>query len=732
MLNVTASHENNSTVAGTGGTLWSESELLHQFDATAVAIPTRDSPTSVEAAMQGPAEFHAASVLDGHCVLAKDASKVPKSQGSITNPAHDDDANAGHLGTSAAHNGSQCTQDVSKKGPSGEAASCCWTEPAACSEQETPPSCSRSACPSEVGDSGGTGTAALRALSRGAGSGSTSGRGSVAGKIFRVAYSFNGMEDDSSQLSLMAGDFVRVQCRDASGWTYGRLECPSQCRGGARSVCVGVAGWFPEAVLSDHSAEAEYEVEAKAVALSGLSTTRNSMEAKQQVSSRSSHSESMSYTLDATHAICVQACAPSSSRNPELDPAQQGQGLSRVERVGAKPFSSERDLHDCERRLYECAISQQRYRGACETAARGAEESEAAAENAERLLASLEEKERKFKAEAPCVAGCGSPSLKHNWEARVRLLEVKKAVASGTLQSARKQLEAEKNAMGLARERLRFEQQVGSAAVEAVSRHRGHAKVAQGLSQPVATSPLTASRVPLVARSPPLTSQSRASRLRQRVNGVESCSPSRSSGNCSGRAGAISPPRRPATPGPVCGPRPVAQSSAAQHTAPDSVHAPVSATLCSSPSLTCRNSPNRGIQSPNRRSNSPQTARRNPPRTVAPQASRVRLQSCINGNVTNLHTQVSGAPQARPKSRPKTRPSRSESPIITRSEEPLMDVTNEELTRMFDVLRSAEDLRAKLASMPHHLRHPVAQRLSELRGLLAQVPDEFGASAGGL
>merc|ERR1712232_768711 len=90
--------------------------------------------------------------------------------------------------------------------------------------------------------SAGIGSACGR---RASGSASGSCPGSVVGKIYRVSCSFGAVEDDSSQMSLSEGDLVRVHCRDPSGWTFGRLECP--CGSGAtnRASSVGKTGWFP-------------------------------------------------------------------------------------------------------------------------------------------------------------------------------------------------------------------------------------------------------------------------------------------------------------------------------------------------------------------------------------------------------------------------------------------------------------------------------------------------------
>mmetsp|Transcript_652 Transcript_652/g.2036 ORF Transcript_652/g.2036 Transcript_652/m.2036 type:complete len:542 (-) Transcript_652:106-1731(-) len=119
----------------------------------------------------------------------------------------------------------------------------------------TPSSSERSGSCAQPGDCGGTGTADRRL----AGQGDSGGRrlASTPGRLYRIAYTFVGVEGDSSQLSLAAGDLVRIQCHDASGWTYGRLECAS---GGVKLPGVhrvGASGWFPEALLAVSSQESD-------------------------------------------------------------------------------------------------------------------------------------------------------------------------------------------------------------------------------------------------------------------------------------------------------------------------------------------------------------------------------------------------------------------------------------------------------------------------------------------
>mmetsp|Transcript_60187 Transcript_60187/g.143463 ORF Transcript_60187/g.143463 Transcript_60187/m.143463 type:complete len:596 (-) Transcript_60187:23-1810(-) len=113
-------------------------------------------------------------------------------------------------------------------------------------------------------DSGGTGAAERHArIQENAGPLELPRRNvSTPGRLHRIAYTFVGVEGDTSQLSLAAGDLVRVQCHDPSGWTYGRLECASG--GGGVNHRIGDSGWFPEALLAVSEQDTEACLEAEA------------------------------------------------------------------------------------------------------------------------------------------------------------------------------------------------------------------------------------------------------------------------------------------------------------------------------------------------------------------------------------------------------------------------------------------------------------------------------------
>eukprot|EP00927_Polykrikos_kofoidii_P085695 TRINITY_DN9385_c3_g1_i1.p1 TRINITY_DN9385_c3_g1~~TRINITY_DN9385_c3_g1_i1.p1 ORF type:complete len:839 (-),score=202.87 TRINITY_DN9385_c3_g1_i1:94-2460(-) len=387
------------------------------------------------------------------------------------------------------------------------------------------------------------------------------------------------MDDDPSQLSLVAGDLVRVQCRDASGWTYGRLECAAGSPG-SRANMVGAAGWFPEAVLGaasqcpPHNSQDEKGDEKQA--------ERNMMEDEARGQAEERHPELMATasaegevsstapTIGLTastgsvprspeegeHAspLCTDVSSSCASLNTSCELAG-GQGVqspvqtpSRDDRgdsaaaveaapvvtsgspllakdggdvvvlvksscgIGLEDVDSKVEalLDDsrvtAERRLEDCARLRQRFLSDKEDADRGAVEAETFLEGAERLYQSLEEQERKCRAEAACVAGCSSSSLRRNLETKLRMLETKKDVAASNLRNARERLESEKRAAGVARRRLRTEQSSALAAVEAVSRHRCNTSASQtnGVSTPTVPPGGSSSSVPATRSASPV------------------------------------------------------------------------------------------------------------------------------------------------------------------------------------------------------------------------------------
>jgi len=241
----------------------------------------------------------------------------------------------------------------------------------------TPSSSERSGSCAQPGDCGGTGTAERRL----AGHDDSAGRrpASTPGRLYRIAYTFVGVEGDSSQLSLAAGDLVRVQCHDASGWTYGRLECAS---GGVKLPGVhrvGASGWFPEALLAVPAQEPdglEAEVRERASARAEPGALRRgpsakgrrpsprsdslSLPAKQRPVQPTSSSSSKSTTPTRTQHSAPQGTSDGSAtngvkqRSTEFEPAADaptGKELSEAEMVVQY---AEKALAEVEEHLKRC------------------------------------------------------------------------------------------------------------------------------------------------------------------------------------------------------------------------------------------------------------------------------------------------------------------------------------------------------------------------------------------
>lgn len=307
-------------------------------------------------------------------------------------------------------------------------------------------------------------------------------RSSIAAQAFpthRVAHSFSAMPEDSSQLSLQAGDEVRVQCRDASGWTYGRLE-RTVSSGPEAQQLVGSAGWFPDALLGEETVLSQVrraEQEGLADGLQNVSAGRGSNEEPRGgAGQRSSAWEAAGQSplvreaaeQPARGAALEPEAASSSKPKPGAIP-QQIAAQEDAELIGTEEVK----LQQFEQRLASLARSRRTKLTACEAAERGMMEAETAVETAERLLASLEEQERRCHTEAPCLQG----SLRQNFESRLRLLEAKKEVAAATLRSAREKFVAERQSVDSARQRLKEDQAAASSVREAVARERAKAKV---------------------------------------------------------------------------------------------------------------------------------------------------------------------------------------------------------------------------------------------------------------
>jgi hypothetical protein len=138
----------------------------------------------------------------------------------------------------------------------------------------------------------------------------------------------------------------------------------------------------------------------------------------------------------------------------------------------------EEKVRQCERRLERAARSKRRFLGACENAGKGTSEAEDAVEMSARVLAALEEQERKCRSEVACVASSTSSSMRQAAEAKLRALEVKKQNAYMNFIEAQERLHCERHAFGHLRDRYRSESQAAVVAVEALSRQRVRANTA--------------------------------------------------------------------------------------------------------------------------------------------------------------------------------------------------------------------------------------------------------------
>lgn len=649
----------------------------------------------------------------------------------------------------------------------------------------------------ELGDSGGTGAGGqLQVGDRQGGTGAdrmspreldgNHGGGSVVGRRYQVAFSFTGTEEDSSQLSLMTGDIVRVQCHDPSGWTYGRLELICMGCGSQRTSFVGDAGWFPEALMGCEEPEAvrmSPDLEEPSPATRKCGGQGNSSPVRSGsalIPGRSAEARrcspaasrcSSQQNLDRCHSHRSFAednqFLPTSSRGSSKQRLSRGGRDREVLSKQASNISLEEEtnrngleegeakLQECEQRLALCAQSRRRYARDCESAQRGASEAEVLAETTEKLLASLEEQERRCRAEASCAAGSNSNSLRERCEARLRMVLEKKEAALEELQVARDRVESERHNMMVAKRKLRIEQQAASNAVEAVSRQRGLVKAAQvqqlgspaqavaaadgvartarqaaqpaigpSLSSPALASPRPQSARPQSAARAGATGQpssATSSRLRQR--------PAATSG--SGSAVTASPSRpRSASPskglvgrGCIAPASPIVRGGSSPSSSTPSLAPGAAAT-------------GRGASTASRSTSRPTSPNQSRPRIGAQAAG--RSTSSTGGQGTPLRRLGSAQQQTRPKvggaGRPES-PPRGQNAAGSSAPPPWTQVTaidaprpeavwplgatEDELTRAFDALQSAEALQAKLANMPEHLRASIFRQCPGLQGLVA-------------
>lgn len=124
-----------------------------------------------------------------------------------------------------------------------------------------------------------------------------------------------------------------------------------------------------------------------------------------------------------------------------------------MERI-ADQLSEDRlnQLREVERQLAACAHLQSAHERAYGAASARHEKSEAAAVAAQRTLASLEEQERRCRAQGSGIAG---QSMRLSWEVKLRQLEEKRQAAEEHLRSVESELERERRNEQVARDHVR-------------------------------------------------------------------------------------------------------------------------------------------------------------------------------------------------------------------------------------------------------------------------------------
>lgn len=504
---------------------------------------------------------------------------------------------------------------------------------------------------------------------------------------------------------------------------------------------MGDAGWFPEALLGGEEPtptvpmSLDFEESSPVIrngAGAGISPGRSgsAVVPSRAPEARGSPSVSKSNSLQALdrHSAEDRQILPVSSRPSSTTRPSRGRG-----REDLSKQDSNRNLHEdtklsgleeagvraFEQRLAQCAQSRRRFARDCESAQRGASEAEIIVETTERLLVSLEEQERRCRAEASCVASSNSTSLRKSAEARLRILQEKKEAAAQELRMARERIEAEKRNALVAKRKLRLEQQAASSAMEAISRQRDRVRAAVPQQQAAPpqipalaisnslSSPALASVRPQTARTqgqsaarPSAAGQTSASsRLKQRP--VAATGSSVAARAAAGRTRSHSPSKVSTPRGRQTPASPVAHGGASA-SAPSAALGPAAGAAASpawgapSTARTSSRAAGRGTSStggqgtPLRRLGSPQ---QRSPRAVAP--SRPAPESPARGPPP-------GAAEAAP-----------------RLEMWPAGTTEEELSRASEALQSAEQLQAKLAGMPEHLKASILRQCPGLQGLLA-------------
>mmetsp|Transcript_142821 Transcript_142821/g.252102 ORF Transcript_142821/g.252102 Transcript_142821/m.252102 type:complete len:837 (+) Transcript_142821:46-2556(+) len=401
----------------------------------------------------------------------------------------------------------------------------------------------------------------------------------------------------------------------------------------------------------------------------------------------------------------------------------------RYERLRAESSDDQDRLQKCEKLLYDTAILQQRQLGMLQSAGRSTCQAEEAVEHAERLLAAMEMQEKRCRAEASCVASSSSSSLRQGVQSRLYALEAKKEAALMNLQAAKQRLEYEKMAFDAVRDQMRSEREAAVAVVEGLAQHRmrvnsasrerldsysdmlasAHPSSGSRHQSPQSTrcpSPMSGSRQPCA--SPTLHAReeamdSTASTLKQRPRHVgaamhrQGSSPRLSDETSSASSRSSASGFK--TPGFV----PVGFSAAG---APPPRACPVQSNgRTSKKHRTQSHSPTvqRGRKGQHTRTGLTRAPSRETLGTTTSVNYSGRSQSPIDRNGAHADPTdgafFNGVVQNGGKAY-------AQSPGLPQG------ATEEELTHMLDVLRTAEVLQAKLAAMPDHLRLPLARWLS--------------------
>lgn len=642
-------------------------------------------------------------------------------------------------------------------------------------------------CGAEQGDSGGTGaldrqgSEVATPLDSNARSTSarTTGRSSasVAGKLYRVSYTFSVNDEESSQLPLVAGDIVRVQCYDPSGWTYGRLECTSGSGGSSgQSNRVGSAGWFPEALLADDDVaepalqgQEPQQTQSATFPRSGpQGSTGGSIDARQQKQQqkqqrreqhREQHREAQVPSLGRPQG-CHSEGRKDFAMDSEIDVTELGLGLPEEDSEG---WGGGLDENASAKHHAFSLAPRRRHEGTpTQSSVNSTSEAEANLEMAERTLVSLEEQDRRCKAEIAGADSSGnSGNVQQVLEARLKLLEAKKQVAAINLVAARERVESERISLVMAKQKRCSKAQGASVEVEGGSNRPRARRAAiipaqqpdhqdqqqEQLQQQPSRSRQSKQHPASMNRGLVGTSASPAAGSNSAASTASSRNKQRTA--TAGSAALASPGSRAASLSPTCphrwsgAPPPAATARAASpHRNVRVPSSPGRSTVAAvgQPSLCLASRPPWGggaKTSAVANAASPQHSgqclarglgnQTRSPRPPSPQRRVVGSSSQVSLRDARGHStpsRVRSGPE-RPKSCMRGRTEEC-SPEVCESPTPwLAGATAEELTCAFDALESAEALQAKLNAMPAHVRAPILQRCPGLRGLLGGGSEPF-------